>query len=391
MKINIVTENFYGYRGKPLFSGGEILLYEYAKLLISRGHYVKVIQYGSESKEFVFDEINIKQIKVPEMGFLSRLGLSRRFHLGGFWWRRALDKDADRIHFHYYYLACPYPQLPNATGMSHGIDWDSPDYMGHISLRAIRDRFSFYLMRLITRHALRKLSKVWSNDMYFIKYIQSTSPHLRDKLEFIPNFVDTKIFNPRVARNTEIENEFQGKRIVLLPKMPSLNRGTDIALKAIKLLNRKDLVLVVVGESSAQEYFKKMADDMEISSQVRFLGHRDHFQDLPGLYNAADVVIIPSPCREAIPLSMLEAMACGRPLVVSNIGGITDAAVNGFNSLVCKPTSESFAKGIGKLLDEPSLSAELGVNATAWVERLFNRNLWEERVLDFFGDGRETK
>lgn len=386
MKINIVTENFLGYRGVPIFGGAELLLYEEAKLLISRGHHVRVIQYGDHNATFNFEGIEVTQLKVPKLHFLARLGLTRRFHWGGFFWRGHIDKDVDRVHFHYYYLAYPCKRRwPWSTsGTSHGIDWDSPHYYADLSLRNLRDRFSFALMRHITKACVAHLDKIWSNDRFFMNYIMSEAPHLRDRLVHIPNFVDTSVFRPDVPSAKEVRVRFPGKRVILLPKMPSPLRGTDIALEALRLISDQDVALIVVGDSDYLESYAKMAENMGLASRVWFAGHMDGFRQMPSFYAAADIVILPSPSNEATAFAMLEGMAMRKPMVISNIGGLTEVAMDHVNSLVRKPNPKDFAEGISTLLNDPVLSEELANNAWQWVSKYYNKEIWDQRVIEFF-------
>jgi glycosyltransferase involved in cell wall biosynthesis len=395
MNITIVTENFIYYRSKttPLFGGAEILLYEQAKLLTSLGHKVTVIQYGSalngmgnKDELTTFEGIEVRQLKVPESRMLSRMGLHRRLHWGGMYWRGAVDSNTDRVHFHYYYLAFPCrKKWPWATsGCSHGINWDDPGYYRNLSLKSVRDRFSYDLMKRITRSCVGHLDKTWANDWFFIHHIMSTAPHLRDRLVHIPNYVDTDLFSPETTPSEEIRARFPGKKIILLPKMPSITRGTDIALDALQMLNDKDVCLVVVGDSSEIDYFRKLADKMNLTSQTWFTGHKDHDREMPAIYSAADIVIIPSPSQEATAISMLEGLAMRKPMVIANIGGLTEVAMDGFNSLVRRPDAQEFSNALRRLLADDRLAQELSDNAHDWMKRYYNKDIWTERIRRFY-------
>jgi len=395
MKITIIAENFLYYHSKStaIFGGAEILLYEQAKLLTGLGHEVTVIQYGSRANglgnkdtSITFEGIEVRQIAVPESRILPRLGLHRRFHWGGLFWRGAVDRNTDRVHFHYYYLAYPcrrrWPW--ETSGCSHGIDWDEPEYYREVTLKALRDRFSFALMKGITRRCVAGLDKVWANDWFFMHHIMSTAPHLRDRLVHIPNFVDTNIFSANVVPCSEFRDRFPGKKIILLPKMPSRLRGTDIALDALAMLKDKEVCLAVAGESSGLTFFQQLAEKMGLASRVWFMGHRDHYRDMPGIYAAADIVIIPSPSHEATAISMLEGMAMRKPMVISNIGGLTEVAMDQVNSLVRRPDAKEFSAAIQDLLVDPQLSEKLAANACDWVSRHYNKEIWSRRVERFY-------
>ena len=68
------------------------------------------------------------------------------------------------------------------------------------------------------------------------------------------------------------------------------------------------------------------------SDNITFLGHVSH-EDLPSYYNMADILTLPSD-MEGIPMVILESLACGTPVVSSNVGGIPDIIANGINGIV---------------------------------------------------------
>lgn len=388
MNINIVCENFWNYRnlGQKIFSGGEVLLYEYASRLVEKGHKVTVIQCGPDNASVNFNGINIRQIKTPDLRLIQRAGLVRRWHWAWIFLRKHIDKDADWVHFHHLFIAFPWKSWKGiTTGLSHGIDWDVTDTYRNLSLKNIRDRLSFWLLRYVTKRCIKIFDKVWSNDQYFMHWVMSTSPELRGRLVHIPNFADIEYFHGTVKKDESITTRFRGKKIVLLPKLPSFDRGTDIAIRAIKMLDMHDVVLIIAGDSSETDFFKKYAIDRGLhSDQVCFLGHKDHFLELPGLYAAADVVIIPSPWREATAISMLEGMAMEKPVIVTNTGGMTEVAIDRFNALVINPVDMELADAIKTVIENPDLASYISKNASSWIRQFYTKEIWHRRVSAFF-------
>jgi len=384
LKFNIVTENFVGYlrnkgaRGE-IFGGAEILLYDLCQLILRHGHSVTVIQYGPTSKEFVHDNIPVRQIKAPSFRVLNKVGITRRFHGGGFFWKGHLDKDADRVHFHYYYLGYPYA-TDSMTGFSHGIDWDCPWLRDSLRYRHVRDRFSFWMMRKLTGEVLKRLKRVVANDFNFQRYVESSYPQYADKIVVVPNYVDSKIFNPRIKPDPHIMERFDGKVKILLPKMPAYERGTDAAIRALAQLRRSDVVLLVVGESTSRRVFEKLARDLQVDDRVFFLGHRDHFSEMPGVYTASDIVIVPSPCREATAFAVLEGMAAGRPVIASNIGGIPEIISTPDVGVLIQPSHGALAKSLEDLLRKPELRTQIADHGCEHVVHTFDKAIWEKRI-----------
>jgi glycosyltransferase involved in cell wall biosynthesis len=379
MIFNIVTENFVGYMKRAsvradIFGGAEIILYDLCKMLLAGNHSVTVLQYGTENREFEFDGIPIRQIKAPHPP-IDKLGLTRRFHYGGFFWKGKLDRNVDRVHFHYYYLAYPFG-TEEMTGFSHGIDWDCPWHWRGISLRKLRDRFSFRLMQHITGRVVERLGRIIANDTNFFNYVAAKHPALKEKVIVVPNYVDVNIFNPHVKPDEDIMNRFGDKIRVLLPKMPAYERGTDIAIRAMAMLKRDDVVLLIVGESAGRPVFEQMARDCNIAHKVFFLGHRNHFSEMPGVYSAADIVIVPSPCREATAFAVLEAMATGKPVVACRIGGIPEIVSDDSVGVLVTPDEAALAKAILRLANDGEERMNLGSSARVHIAHKFTRDIW---------------
>lgn len=389
MKYNIVTENFVGYlknlgTRSEVFGGAEIILYDLCRLLQQHGHDVTVIQYGNTSREFEYDGINVRQVKAPSFRVANKFGITRRFHGGGFFWKGHLDRNVDRVHFHYYYLAYPHGD-ESMTGFSHGIDWDCPWYKDSYTYQDLRDRFSFYLMQKITGKVLGRLKRIVANDDYFRRYVQSAYPQFAEKVSVVPNYVDTSIFHPGVQPDEEILERFGDKIRILLPKMPARERGTDIAIKAMALLKRRDLILLIAGDSGARPFFQRMAKEFEVDDRVVFLGHCNHFSEMPGLYAAADIVIVPSPCREATALAVLEGMAMGKPVIASAIGGIPEILSEQRFGVLFNPTKEDLVRAIEEVSSDSELRNRMGQAARRHIAQGFTKDLWQQRMMKALG------
>lgn len=392
MKITIFTENFIGYRkhaigGEKIFGGGEVLLNEYGRLLVDRGDDVTVVQMGTEEAAYTFSGMKIVQLRVPQLAKLSKVGLVRRWHWGGIW----LDSrwsDSDWLHFHHHFLAFPHfskkSSLQTVTGFSHGVDWDVDDVYRTASMRNLKERFSFYLLKQVSLRNAQVFDRFWCNDRYFANYITLNRPDLRRRLWHIPNFADTDVFHPKVVPSAELLQRANGRAVVLLPKMPSRDRGTDIALRAMKDARLRGVLLAIVGDSDATDLFKRMAGELGVCDRVWFAGHRDHYKELPSLYAAANCVIIPSPWREATALALLESLSCGRPTVCSNIGGMPEVAIDDWNALVRFADPSEFASAIHLLLEDHQLAQRLSLNARAWVSEHFALKQWKLKAEKFF-------
>lgn len=146
----------------------------------------------------------------------------------------------------------------------------------------------------------------------------------------------------RVAKRSEIgvpENAF------LLFSVGELNENKNhqVIIKALAKLNDPNVHYAIAGIGNKREDLLRLAAELGVSDQVHLLGYR---KDIPELNHAADLFCFPSR-REGLGLSSIEAMACGLPLITSNVHGINDYSENGVTGYKCGPDDvDGFAKSI---------------------------------------------
>jgi glycosyltransferase involved in cell wall biosynthesis len=401
MKIQIFTSEFHGYMpektSSPIFGGQELLLLETAKLLIEEGHDVEVVQLSDKTEKITYQKIKIIKIKSPQLLWLQRLGFIRRWTWAGIIFTKYIDKNADWIHLHNHHFSFPMVFFKNKkqimTGMNHGVEWDVPWVYESFSLKNYRDRFSFYILRCVSRFSVTKLNKMISNDRFFIHYTTLRLPNLSDKFKYIPNYFDERNFNWKIEINKSdtIVNDVlrfsNGREIVLLPKMAGPDRGTDILIDCVSLGD--SWCLVITGVSYFTEHYKKIVKERGLTNNVFFTGHIDYSIQLPQLYKMASIVVIPSPCREATSIALLEGLAMRKPVIAAEIGGLVEIVDNEYNGILCSANKNEFLKRINHLLDNPDFASTLADNGLDTVQKRFTRVIWRKRMLEFFNSNSE--
>ncbi|MFH1106623.1 MAG: glycosyltransferase family 4 protein, partial [Candidatus Micrarchaeota archaeon] len=299
------TVDSFAVKGRRPIGGGEVYLLDLCKLLQRRGHETAVVQGGKTEERFEYEGIEVAQVR------------SRGRYYFNLDWRRGVPKDAERVHLHDANHACPYATARN-TATFHGVSWDVPfEGGGPAAYAKWKARSEFF--QFLIRYAVRKCKRIVSVDTVLKRYVEERMPRYAGKITVIPNYVDLRTFKPAKPKKT-------GKKVILLPRNLTRNRGIDIMLDAFSLLGRKDAELWVAGTGPLQPLVEGAA---RRNPAIKFLGHKDHYRDLPGLYNRADIVVVPSRGVEGTSLSVLEAMACGKPVVASRVGGIPDIITDG--------------------------------------------------------------
>ncbi|MCC6003965.1 MAG: glycosyltransferase [Thermofilum sp.] len=206
------------------------------------------------------------------------------------------------------------------------------------------------------------------------------------KIHLISNGVDTKRFNPALNGNI-IRKRFavEDKQVIFTLRHHSPRYGITYLLLAAKLVldKRKDVAFIIGGSGPLLDYHKMLTRRLGISSCVFFTG-RISQEELPLYYAASDVVVVPS-LQEAWGLVATEAMACGKPVVASRVGGLPDQVIDGYNGFLVPPRdSKALADRILYLLENPSEARRMGLNGRRLAEERFDIEKRVDKIVKLY-------
>jgi phosphatidyl-myo-inositol dimannoside synthase len=164
------------------------------------------------------------------------------------------------------------------------------------------------------------------------------------------------------------------------------HKGMDTVIEALPaiLARAPDVRYAVAGTGPDRERLEKRAQQLRLGDRVRFLGGVGD-QDLPALYNLASVYVGASRRAERLGvegfgISLVEASACGLPVVAGNSGGVPDAVRDGETGVLVPPEEPAaIADAICRLLADPAAARRMGQNGRRAVETYFN---WDRVVRD---------
>jgi len=118
--------------------------------------------------------------------------------------------------------------------------------------------------------------------------------------------------------------------------------------------------LLIVGDGPQQEELARRAPDLGLDARIKFVG-RVSYAETPKYYQAADIFVLPSTAWEGLPMTIIEAMATGLPVVASRVGGIPESVLDGeTGSLVAPGNAEELAAALTNLLVEDELRLRMG-------------------------------
>ena len=381
MRFNIVGHSFYGkstgyynFKKEAIIGGGEVYLYDFAKFLLKEGHDVTVIQARDKTETFEIDGIRVKGYR-PIMRLTGSAGIIERYGLFNLTWKSHLDKNVDRVHLHDFMHGFPFANK-TMTGTCHGITWDNP-YWTKLNKQGIQLRMYRTAIRPIAKYCIKHLKKVIANDTFLLRFVQSEMPQYRENIHVILNYVKTDIFNDQVTPRFRKEYP-SGSKIILFPRNFGYGRGAINTIEAMRIVikTHPEAIILMVGDGPERPLCEQLVEKYHLQKNVIFLGHKDHFQEMPHFFASADIVLIPSVSTEGTSLSALEGMASKKPVVVTNIGGLLDIVIDGFNGAIAKPEPNSMAEKIIFLLDNPSEAKRLANEGFNWVRSRHNYKLW---------------
>lgn len=198
----------------------------------------------------------------------------------------------------------------------------------------------------------------------------------------IPNCVDTAVFAPPPKPAVSGNILFAGR----LDKM----KGVDVLLASIAELRARGVTCccTIVGDGPSKKELEQRAAALALNGQVVFTGPRP---DIVSYLHQASAFVLPSH-SEGMPNVILEAMACGLPIVATAVGGIPDIIQNGRNGLLIPPgDAAALAAALAALLNDADLAARLGSQARSDAECRYSITSVVDRYLMLYQGGSEPE
>jgi glycosyltransferase involved in cell wall biosynthesis len=206
------------------------------------------------------------------------------------------------------------------------------------------------------------------------------------KIKVIYNGVDLARFRPIVGRREEMRRKLgitQNAIVVLTVRRLVYKNGVDTLIDTANIAVKKNprILFLVVGKGPDMESVKLQLAHLGIEANFRLTGFVSD-QDLPSYYNVADLFVLPSKSGEGLPLVALEAMACGLPVIATDVGGIREILMEDYGKLVAPNQPELLAKAVLDFatVDFSSRRGEL----RAMVEKRFSWDANVERLVEIY-------
>jgi len=203
----------------------------------------------------------------------------------------------------------------------------------------------------------------------------------------IPNGVDIKLFYSYDTKEKEKLRkslELSDKKVFVYSGRLTGGKGLETLVEAMKLVAESvpTAYLLLLGDGEIKDKLKEEAKFYSVSDKVCFKGNVDNVSEF---LNVSDFFVFPS-YSEGLPNSLLEAMACGLPVIASRIGGVVDVVEDGRSGILFEPGDVSgLASAMIRLIEDVELRQRLGIEARKKIVEDFSIDRVADRYIKLYG------
>lgn len=253
----------------------------------------------------------------------------------------------------------------------------------------VRQQTLLKVYRPVQRAALRRADRIV---VFTPKHYESSEQlhqiDLSSKIVKVPIGIDFGRLDAGsgdAATRAEIDRFAQGRPVLLTVGRHVYYKGYSFLLAAMAKL-RSDTVLVMIGAGAFTESLMQEADELQLRERVLFLGEVDN-ASLVAAMHRCDFFTLPSiEPSEAFGIASAEAMACGKPTIVCELGnGVNYLNRDGHTSLTVPPRDvPALADAIDRLARDDALRSRLGVAANTWVREEFGVAAMKRGLIELY-------
>jgi phosphatidylinositol alpha-mannosyltransferase len=344
----------------PYPSGISEAVYYLAKNLVKRGHSIKILTTNYPSKWEVATNDDLDVVRFGHAILIPLNKSAATFPFGfdiPYRTKQLLSNERfDLIHLHGVYppeigfWALHFSKTVNC------VTFYTAGFKSVSFLKPISYIFKSYLKKIAGKIAITKNAQIWAE------------PFFPGEYRIIPAGVDCERFSPDVPPIIKKDNN--SLAILYLGRLDQ-RKGVLVAINGFRKIKDKfpTAKLLIVGKGPLEKTAKDLAKKLKLENDCHFFGYVKQ-KDLAGFYTSADVYIAPALGGEAQGIVLLEAMACGRPVIASDIDGYKEVIEDGKTGLFFKHgNADDLADTVQSVLTNAELRKSLMLNARPAAEK----------------------
>ena len=368
---------------------------DYTKRMVGRGLGVDVVAPHDREKTRGFEVVG--GMKIHRFQYFFPKGLQRLAYNGGVAFNLANSSFA-KLQFPFFMASFFLKALRNVRGkdliQAHWI----PAGLIAVILKKLTGKpvvifihrmvYGNFVTKSINRFVLGNCDFVIFNSSYTMKKTRKLCKVRHSAV--IPPSVDMALFKkiarPGVRKKLGLRPE---QKIIFAIGRFVEKKGLPYLIEAMARLKTKNAVCVIAGFGPLEKDLKKLVEKKGLQKKVLFAGTVPN-REVPLWMNEAAVVVVPSIFdsegeTETLGIVAIEALACGKPVIASKVGGLVDVVKDGVSGfLVKEKDSAELAKKIGLVLGNSSSASSIGKKARSFVEKNFALPVTVDRTIEVY-------
>jgi glycosyltransferase involved in cell wall biosynthesis len=255
-------------------------------------------------------------------------------------YRKRILEKGDVLHIQRFDYAIPFLYLTKKAKII--VYFHGAASKGYLTGSGIKSKSKGYIYSILERIILPKVDRIVTVSKKDEEFYANKFPKIKEKIKTIPIPVDLNEFHITLDKRT-LRNNYglnENHKIITYIGRFSKIKGIDLIIKAFVDLNKTmpETELVLVGDGEEGGALKDLAKDLN-AKNIHFLGNLPH-KDIPDILNCADVLVMAS-YTEGMPTVILEALACGLPVVSTDVGDIGNIINNEKLGFLVKERNEA--------------------------------------------------
>ena len=374
MRIAQVVSTF-----PPYMAGTGNVCYYNSLELARLGHDVTVFTSRYSEGDFKYPE----SIKVVRFKPLLRIGNAPLIP------RLATIERFDIVHLHFPFVFGAELILLNSILKKNSLIVTSHQDMDF-------DGVLHYLAKgynaVVGTRVLSRARKILAPSLDYLanSYFKSLMETRKEDVLEVPNGVDIDRFHAGIdSTPLRARHDLQDKQVVLFVgalDKAHFFKGVDVLIEAFRRVKTPNGMLMIVGDGDLKRNYQRLAEDLGLSQRVIFTGSVLNW-DLPQYYALGDILVLPSTGVETFGMVLIEAMACGKPVIASNLPGVRTVVDDGINGLLVTPGDiDGLAAKMQRLLASQDMRAAFGKEARRKVEAKYSWREIGERLEKIYQD-----
>lgn len=372
-KVYIICRHFLDYEKMEslLIGGVETYIDNLISVILECGLEPIVIQYANYDKCVKYKGIDVYGVNIQGATLRKRKKLMYQKY-------KELNTESDNILFYASEQDVYKRDKLFTVAIQHGIEWDVQDDGKYNKINFLKTFTKKVVLSFLRIKVCSYMDYLVCVDYNFINWFRTLSRYKLKKYRCIPNF--SKLPEEIPQKDKEKVNIIFARRFVDF-------RGTVLFAEAIKevLENHKNVFVTIAGTGPDENKMREILKDCDNVIFTKYGSEDSH-----KIHADKHIAVVPTKGSEGTSLSLLEAMASGCAVIATNVGGMTNIVIDGYNGTLINPEINELKNAITELVEDEKKREFLAKNAYDSVEYGFSHSVWREKWLSVFREIEES-